>query len=1138
MMVVTVMLSMCLLASIITPLPAQDPSIVMTMLIRDEEDNIHNNLHQWVHLMDYFVFLIDDRTSDKSVQNIAAVLDGKRPYNIQFHSFSGFGSARTKLFSIAWQYYSDAAFVFMAQPSWIPDLSTINKRELMTTHDVYRFTVYDSESSTTFSVNWLLRHKNGLAMRYNANEVLDIGENYSETFTNWTVRTPKSRRLGKSSSYVSLERWNDKIRYIEEDIVQYGSNPYFHYHLGRSHIRYIEAMRDCTGNTMTSIISEHLNNSVSNLTQCAMTAARSQFREEKYYAILTLGKVYADYLEDKVTALKWFQYCHEFEPYQTECGFRIASFYESEGFVDDSFTVLEGILRRERKQLTISNDLQHSSCAVPAITARVFIDVEKYSTKKFTPGDAKYVQLMVLMMKDGHCTTDEKLALPVPHDITAIMTKYGVPRESNTLSLCDDEEVKTYLLKKMYLYHPCANIDSKIQHKKLCRDFNVFQPSPSEDRQVAHLGEYIGAASIVDIVHHVYGGFAGYVTNNPHNRQLYRVLFAEYFHVRSVLQLIAFSDSIGISHVVKITVLTSDPKMKATIENILDSCSSELNSRPEITFVDLQNNELFRDALKDVDGSEFNYFDYVEYNAGMSLSAHYENHLKDLHMMIGLHGVIGASLFTKNFVQEKLHELIRNRRNISRSSDDTDFIVRGFLRVNYLKGFVQDEGLIRSLGNPNLQAFSKSEVLSKLKFLGFRVVSWVPTARMNPYDMIQDDRVQRYELYGMSEDEYLETVTTHFRAAVYISRADSRIHGRANLMNDNEIQNDAIIVDRDGSLGKMFFSAADRARNRYPLSVSIPLTLREKSDHVLQFLCRPEFMGALSLLSNSPTFGYMIDFNSKITSHLSVPALRAHMIKALRVFTSFNFVTMWTPGMPTDSDSYLVSTVIKTVESAPQLLVQPQQYLNQLSFSRDMEANTRTVSTTHFGLSPNDAKSMPLTGARKSNTDSANGLSVTFSVEKGQRQEDIFTPGRMKSCREGDLPIMGDTCGSELLNNPIERSHSDILPKATNEFSSPPVALLKRMGYSDEMIQKLANKEKVELEGDQPINSILNRDEAYITRKFSVQEETKLGSPLSKDNQKQALNKNSERGSMPGFCSISGLAGSKLCQKLAQESNT
>ena len=102
----------------------------------------------------------------------------------------------------------------------------------------------------------------------------------------------------------------------------------------------------------------------------------------------------------------------------------------------------------------------------------------------------------MLMMKDGHCTTDEKLALPVPHDLTAIMTKYGmplcsvlnslsdilagVPRESNTLSLCDDEEVKTYLLKKMYLYHPCANIDSKIQHKKLCRDFNVFQPSPSE----------------------------------------------------------------------------------------------------------------------------------------------------------------------------------------------------------------------------------------------------------------------------------------------------------------------------------------------------------------------------------------------------------------------------------------------------------------------------------------------------------------------------------------------------------------------------------------------------------------------------------------------------------------------------------
>ena len=70
-------------------------SIVMTMMIRDEAVNLKSNLPMWLPFIDYFVFIVDDRTSDSSVQTIENVIKDKSRFKIFPYEFTGFGPART-----------------------------------------------------------------------------------------------------------------------------------------------------------------------------------------------------------------------------------------------------------------------------------------------------------------------------------------------------------------------------------------------------------------------------------------------------------------------------------------------------------------------------------------------------------------------------------------------------------------------------------------------------------------------------------------------------------------------------------------------------------------------------------------------------------------------------------------------------------------------------------------------------------------------------------------------------------------------------------------------------------------------------------------------------------------------------------
>eukprot|EP01032_Pedospumella_encystans_P032437 gene32437-36617_t len=118
------------------------------MLCRDEDVNLKANIPNWLRVVDYFVFVVDNRTRDNSVNTIENLLGkvGKK-YKVVNNDFTGFGPARTLSLDAAWTHFPHATHVLIADPDWQFDLKTINKNELDLRHDVFRFTIYDAQRS-------------------------------------------------------------------------------------------------------------------------------------------------------------------------------------------------------------------------------------------------------------------------------------------------------------------------------------------------------------------------------------------------------------------------------------------------------------------------------------------------------------------------------------------------------------------------------------------------------------------------------------------------------------------------------------------------------------------------------------------------------------------------------------------------------------------------------------------------------------------------------------------------------------------------------------------------------------------------------------------------------------------------------
>lgn len=289
-----VLVSLCLMLAINSLLA--DHSIVMTMILRDEAVNIRSNLPLWVGKIDYFVFLIDRRTTDDSEEAIKNILEtNKVPFEIVYHDFDGFGSSRTRSLDNAWKFFPQATHVWIADPDWKVDVNIpIRKSDLDLVHDAFRFVIYDRNGQTTRRCDWLLRHREGLRMRYNLHEVLDIGP-YEVTFVNWEVHEIEQKgswhtTVGHTDSF-SAQRMQFDLDLLYKDLDIYGHDPHTHKYLGVTHMGYAEKLFETNGNILTDLIKFHIEKGTYFLELRLNSTYDDEFPEERWQAYVQLAVV-------------------------------------------------------------------------------------------------------------------------------------------------------------------------------------------------------------------------------------------------------------------------------------------------------------------------------------------------------------------------------------------------------------------------------------------------------------------------------------------------------------------------------------------------------------------------------------------------------------------------------------------------------------------------------------------------------------------------------------------------------------------------------------------------------------------------------------------------------------------------------
>jgi hypothetical protein len=388
--------ALLLVICLITATTAKRASLVLTTLCRDEAVNLKANLPTWIAVVDYFVFVLDSRSTDASENVIKEVLGAAgKPYVIAPNNFTGFGQARTLSLTTAWHHFSNATHVLISDPDWVPNLSTVNLNELDDKADVFRFIIYDAPrdgQSTRRAMDWLLRHRQGLAMKYHLHEVLDIGGDYKVKRTGWEMREVEKKgtwhtTAGHGTSN-SADRYRFDLELLAQDLAEFGHDPHVHYYLGTTHELYATKAAGLLG-----ILAPEVQNSIDQAILYYTLRATSVYAEElldqRWGALIGLGNIYT-YLRvshpcclttdhavttsvftqrDDVLAARWLNTCYEYNPGQVECALLLAQLYRRLGQIKPALKALQRVLGTERGPQRNSEQIDFWDCDLPSVAA-------------------------------------------------------------------------------------------------------------------------------------------------------------------------------------------------------------------------------------------------------------------------------------------------------------------------------------------------------------------------------------------------------------------------------------------------------------------------------------------------------------------------------------------------------------------------------------------------------------------------------------------------------------------------------------------------------------------------------------------------------------------------------------------------
>jgi len=138
------------------------------MIVRDEAENLQKHLPLWTHhqFCNAFVIAIDSRTIDSTHQILTQTIPSNIPHHIYISNFTNFGQARTNVLQQAYLYYANMTHIFMMDPDWKPNITSLDKSNLSLDIEAYQFKIWDRSGVSIRYANWLALHQPNLTFAY------------------------------------------------------------------------------------------------------------------------------------------------------------------------------------------------------------------------------------------------------------------------------------------------------------------------------------------------------------------------------------------------------------------------------------------------------------------------------------------------------------------------------------------------------------------------------------------------------------------------------------------------------------------------------------------------------------------------------------------------------------------------------------------------------------------------------------------------------------------------------------------------------------------------------------------------------------------------------------------------------------
>eukprot|EP00658_Telonema_sp_P-2_P047435 TRINITY_DN36080_c0_g1_i1.p1 TRINITY_DN36080_c0_g1~~TRINITY_DN36080_c0_g1_i1.p1 ORF type:complete len:551 (+),score=101.51 TRINITY_DN36080_c0_g1_i1:200-1852(+) len=287
--------------------------LVLTMLIKNEKENLERSLPKWAKIADFWVIGVDDANTDESPAIIRRHL-GHIPGRIVKIHFDGMGPSWTVLVEEGLRWYPEATHGILADADFTP-LNSFDKRQLDHRCRKHMFTIRSPEG-TLRRMDWVYRNLPGVTVQRRTHQMLivpedigtdcpaldDHGHQSTQTMLDLVLQEYpggyQDRTPGKQQRYIS---------WLLKDLDENPGDGRSLYYLGMG---YLDLFLQ-SGNTDRGA----LDDAISALQRRAdIEHSKDSYYEERWFAMMKLGEVHERYLNQQTAARRWYQRSISLDP--------------------------------------------------------------------------------------------------------------------------------------------------------------------------------------------------------------------------------------------------------------------------------------------------------------------------------------------------------------------------------------------------------------------------------------------------------------------------------------------------------------------------------------------------------------------------------------------------------------------------------------------------------------------------------------------------------------------------------------------------------------------------------------------------------------------------------------------------------